>query len=220
MNVAVLIPAYNAAGSLPQLLERTRRFVASDAIMVVNDGSTDGTKVAAERFGIHLLSHETNQGKGAALQTGFEYVLGNRFDAVITMDADLQHKPEDIPRFLELYSLRRYDVIIGNRMHHPKGMPIHRLFSNRMTTFLVNARTGANISDSQSGFRLITAKVLERVRLSAKGFEAETEFLIKAASCGCTFGSLPIDTVYGGERSHMTPLQTTVNFVKVLFKEY
>ncbi|MEI7907900.1 MAG: glycosyltransferase family 2 protein, partial [Bacteroidota bacterium] len=80
--------------------------------------------------------------------------------------------------------------------------------------------TGAAISDSQSGFRFITRAVLEHVRLESAGFEAETEFLIKAAARGFTFGSIPIDTIYAGERSHMTHVQTTVNFIKVLLKQY
>ncbi len=220
MNVAVIIPAYNAADSLPALFERTVSVLPKENIFLVNDGSRDETKRIAEKFGVTVISHGSNFGKGAALQTGFDAVLKNNFDAVITMDADLQHQPEDIPRFTEMYSQTKCDVIIGNRLQNKQGMPIHRVLSNTITTGLVRLRTGAAISDSQSGFRFITRKVIERIKLHSTGFEAETEFLIKAASLGVSFGSLSIETIYSGEKSNMTHLQTTINFIKILFKRY
>ena len=220
MNILVLIPAYNVAQTLPKLLERTARVVSPSNILVVNDGSSDETRVIVKHRGVTLIDHTINKGKGAALQSGFDFALAKNYDAVITMDADLQHQPEDIPRFIQLASLRQYDVIIGSRLHNKTGMPFHRILSNTITTLLVTARTGVNISDSQSGFRFIQNKVLKEVRLLSAGFEAETEFLIKAAACGFSFGSLPIDTIYAGEKSHMTHVQTTMNFIKVLFKQY
>ena len=222
MNIIVLIPAYNAARTLPELLERSRQagVVAPSDILVINDGSSDTTRAIAKHNGVGLIDHLENKGKGAALQTGFDYALSKGYDAVITMDADLQHKPEDLPRFIQLASLQQYDVIIGSRLHNKKGMPLHRILSNTLTTFFVKMRTGVNITDSQSGFRFIKRQVLKEVRLLSNGFEAETEFLIKAAAFGFSFGSLPIDTIYAGEKSHMTHIQTTINFIKVLFKQY
>ncbi|MDP1675226.1 MAG: glycosyltransferase family 2 protein [Bacteroidota bacterium] len=220
MNVAVIIPAYNAAESLPALFERTLKVLPKENIFLVNDGSADATKQIAVQYGVNVHSHSSNVGKGVALQTGFDEVLKKNFDAVITMDADLQHRPEDIPRFIENYSQTKCDVIIGSRLHNKKGMPIHRVLSNTMTTGLVRLRTGANISDSQSGFRFITRRILEQIRLQSTGFEAETEFLIKAALIGASFGSIPIETIYAGEKSNMTHLQTTVNFIKALFRKY
>jgi glycosyltransferase involved in cell wall biosynthesis len=220
MNVAVLIPAFNAAGSLSDLLERTIRFVSKDNIFIVNDGSTDSTKSVSEKFDVNVISHQKNRGKGSALQTGFDAILKKNYDAVITMDADLQHQPEEISNFIMLFNVRQYDVIIGSRLHNKKGMPFHRILSNTLTTALVKMRTGASISDSQSGFRFIARKVLENVRLESNGFEAETEFLIKSSAQGFSFGSIPIETIYAGEKSNMKNFQTTVNFIKVLFKQY
>ncbi|MBI2430070.1 MAG: glycosyltransferase family 2 protein [Ignavibacteriales bacterium] len=220
MNLFVVIPAYNATDTLPSLLERTIRFVPPENIVVVNDGSRDTTETVARTFGVRIISHGTNKGKGAALQSGFDAAVHNGCDAVITMDADLQHQPEDIPRFVTLYELRKHDVIIGSRLHNKKGMPFHRILSNTITTFLVSLRTGATVSDSQSGFRFITRRVLEQVKLQTTGFEAETEFILRAAKQKFSFGSMPIETVYAGEKSHMTHMRTTINFVKVLFKEY
>ncbi len=220
MNVAVIIPAYNAADSLPALFERTIVVLPKENIFLVNDGSHDSTEQIGEKYGVQVISHASNVGKGAALQTGFDAVLKNIFDAVITMDADLQHRPEDIPRFIEMYERTKCDVIIGNRLQNKQGMPIHRVLSNTITTGLVRIRTGKSISDSQSGFRFITRNIIEQITLSSTGFEAETEFLIKAASLGASFGSIPIKTIYAGEKSNMTHLQTTVNFIKVLLKRY
>ncbi len=220
MKVAVIIPAYNAADSLAKLLERTKAVLSHEDIFVVNDGSNDATKEIAEKYTKNIISHSANFGKGAALQTGFDAVLKKNYDAIITMDADLQHQPEDIPKFIEACIQTKYDVIIGSRLHNMQGMPIHRVVSNTITTVLVRIRTGANISDSQSGFRFITRKMLEQIRLQSTGFEAETEFLIKAAAIGASFGSIPIETIYAGEKSNMTHLQTTVNFIKILFRRF
>ncbi|MFA6455341.1 MAG: glycosyltransferase family 2 protein [Bacteroidota bacterium] len=220
MNVAVVIPSYNAAASLPELLKQTLAILSKERIIVVNDGSTDSTREIADRVGVKVLSHDRNRGKGAALQTGFNYVLQNNFEAVITMDADLQHQPEEIPNFISRYVSEKCDIIIGSRLHDMKRMPIHRMFSNTVTTALVRLRTGTKIKDSQSGFRFISRGVLEKVALTSEGFEAETEFLIKAAAAGFSFDSIPIATIYAGEKSNMTHLQTTVNFIKVLLKQY
>jgi glycosyltransferase involved in cell wall biosynthesis len=220
MNVAVVIPSYNASASLPALLERTLPFVPKERIIVVNDGSTDGTAAAAGAFGVTVLSHGVNRGKGAALRTGFDQCRTIACDAVITMDADLQHEPESIPRFISRCEETGSDIVIGSRMQDIASMPIHRRASNTITSALVRWRTGATISDSQSGYRCIRRRVLDLFTVSADGFEAETEFLLKAAAYGCSFSSVPIKTIYAGEKSHMTHVRTTVQFIRVLMKRY
>ena len=197
-----------------------KEYIPPHDIIVVNDGSDDDTESVVRGSGCTLLSHTTNKGKGAALRTGFDFVNSRKYDIVITMDADLQHLPKDIPRFVEEYSVHHQDVIVGNRLGGKKNMPLLRVMSNTITTFLVKARTGALIEDSQSGFRCIASGVLRKIRITTDGFEAETEFLIKAAANGCSFGSIPIETIYAGEKSSMTHLTTTLNFIKVLFKQY
>ncbi|NUN70880.1 MAG: glycosyltransferase family 2 protein [Bacteroidetes bacterium] len=216
MNTALLIPSYNASATLPLLLERVVRFVPAGSVVVVNDGSTDGTGAVAALKGVIVLHHAQNSGKGAALRTGFRYCVEQGFDAVITMDADLQHDPERIPAFIDAFTTGRYDIIIGSRMEETTGMPFHRWFSNTLTSLLVRLRTGAPIPDSQSGYRMIGRKVLETVSTRADGFEAETELLIRAAAAGFRFGAVPIPTIYAGEKSHMTHLSTTINFIRTL----
>jgi len=220
MKCAVLIPAYNASHTLGELLSRTVSVISLDNIFVIDDGSTDSTAQIAEMHHVQLLRHHANRGKGAALQTGFDHCLKLGYDAVITMDADLQHRPEDIPRFIERHRLMRCNIIIGSRLHQLKGMPLHRILSNTITTFLVRARTGVDVADSQSGFRFISIDVVKSIRIDSTGYEAETELLIKAARKGFTVDAIPIDTIYAGEKSHMKHIETTVQFIRTLFRHY
>jgi glycosyltransferase involved in cell wall biosynthesis len=141
-------------------------------------------------------------------------------DAVITMDADLQHDPVEIPHFVAERSRCNADFVIGYRKRLGSGMPIHRIMSNTITTALVWAKTGVKVRDSQSGYRLITRRVLSSITVESDGYEAETEILIKAARKGFRFAFIPIATIYGGAKSHMTHWWTTKQFLKVLLKEY
>jgi glycosyltransferase involved in cell wall biosynthesis len=219
--VAVLIPAYNAADTLPELLHRAGTFVQLQDIIVIDDGSVDGTGDVASKAGVNLLRHARNRGKGAALRTGFEFVrLSTRYDAVITMDADLQHCPEELPAFLEARENRGSSIVVGYRNRIGTRMPLHRILSNTITSALVAARSGVPIKDSQSGYRLIGREVLDAISLESDGYEAETELLIKSALKGFRIDFIPIATVYGSERSHMTHWDTTRRFLQVLFRDY
>jgi glycosyltransferase involved in cell wall biosynthesis len=218
--VVLVIPALNAERTIGKLLDEAQHYIPADCIIVVDDGSSDGTAAAAASKGCAVIRHEKNRGKGAALQSGFDAAMKRTIDAVLTMDADLQHDPHSIPDFLAALASGKFDVLIGSRLHDKRGMPVHRVLSNTITTSLVKARTGARITDSQSGFRLISKRVLEQVRLESPGYEAETEFLIKAATRGFRFGSVPVRTIYGGEQSYMTHAATTLNFIRVLFHDY
>jgi glycosyltransferase involved in cell wall biosynthesis len=217
----VLIPALNCAKTIGQLLSGLQRHVAIESILVVDDGSSDETAAIARAAGAIVLSHGVNRGKGAALRTGFQYVLSaSGHDSVITMDADLQHDPEDVPKFLTAWQSGNYDLILGYRQKIGSGMPLHRAISNSITSALVSARTGVRIRDSQTGFRLIARSVLATIEFQADGYEAETEILIKAARRGFRIGGVPIATIYDGAPSHMTHWKTTKRFLQVLLKEY
>jgi glycosyltransferase involved in cell wall biosynthesis len=220
-SFAVLIPAYNAEASLSELISRLHKVAGDVQIIVVDDGSVDQTCDVAVSLGVTLLQHKKNRGKGAALQTGFEWVkhlIG--IDYIFTVDADLQHQPEDIPKFLALQRQTGADIIIGWRERRGTRMPVHRRLSNTITSSLVGMRTGITIKDSQCGFRMIRRSVLERIQLESAGYEAETELLLKAARAGCSIDFVPVHTVYGNEKSYMTHWTTTRNFIKVLFRDY
>ena len=220
-TIAVIIPAYNAEYSLAELVHRLRNTIGDVRIVVVDDGSRDRTNEVAASIGTIVLRHEKNQGKGAALQTGFDFL--NRqpeIEFIVTMDADLQHQPEDVPKFLLVQQKTNADIVIGWRERIGSPMPVHRRLSNTITSALVGARTGMKIKDSQCGFRLIRRSVIESVRLESTGYEAETEFLLKAARRGFTIEFVPVQTVYGKEKSHMTHWATTGNFIKVIIRKY
>jgi glycosyltransferase involved in cell wall biosynthesis len=220
-SIVVLIPAYNAACSMTELVQRIRKAIGEVHIVVVDDGSTDETLEVATSLGVTVLQHKQNRGKGAALQTGFDF-LKNRleFDFILVMDSDLQHQPEDISKFFEAQQQTSADIVIGWRQRVGTKMPANRILSNTITSFMVRMRTGVTIKDSQCGFRLICRGVVEQIRLESTGYAAETEFLIKAAQKGFGIEFVPVNTVYGTERSYMTHWTTTKNFIKVLFRDY
>jgi glycosyltransferase involved in cell wall biosynthesis len=220
-TIAVLIPAYNAEKSLAELILRLRKLLGDAQIVVVDDGSADKTNVVAASAGAVVLRHDKNRGKGAALQTGFNFITEQAgIEFIVTMDSDLQHQPEDIPKFILAQQKANADIVIGWRERIGTPMPVHRRLSNFITSVVVGIRTGVNIKDSQCGFRLMRRSVIERIRLEATGYEAETEFIIKAASRGFTMDFVPVQTIYGTEKSYMTHWATTVNFIKVIFRKY
>ena len=220
-STAILIPALNAECSLAELVNRLRNVVGNVQIVVVDDGSTDLTNEVAASIGAVVLRHEKNRGKGAALQTGFEFLKNqSEIDFILTMDADLQHQPEDVPIFLIVQQKTNADIVIGWRKKIRTRMPVHRKLSNAITSVLVGIRSGVKIKDSQCGFRLIRRSVIESIQLESAGYEAETEFLIKAARRGFKIEFVPVQTIYGTEKSYMTHWATTVNFIKTIFRKY
>ena len=203
------------------VVQRVEMALPGTDVLVVNDGSDDATSIVGKAAGARVVSHRQNRGKGAALQTGFDALLQNpRVQMVATLDADLQHRPEDLPAFIAEMQRSGADIVVGRRERWGTRMPLHRRMSNAITSALVRARSGLEIEDSQSGFRLIRRTVLEHVRITSSGFEAETEFLLRAARAGFRVSSVPIHTIYSNAASHMTHWRTTVNFIRVLFQEY
>lgn len=212
-----LIPVYNEERFIKELITRTAPFV--DSILIVNDGSTDGTAeaVPAEE-NIILLSHSFRKGKGAALRTGLEKALELKPDVVVTLDGDLQHAPEHIPALLSL--LEKYDVAVGARERTPGVMPLPRRMSNYLTSKMLSVRTGTAILDSQSGYRAFRLGVIASILPEKDGFEAESEMLIKAALQNYSIGFAPVPTIYGDEKSKMQNLRAIAGFLSVLFRKY
>ena len=181
-GLCVLIPAYNADGTLKGVLEGVKRSHLD--ILVVDDGSTDSTARIAGEMGVTLIRHRENRGKGRALRTGFNYVTEHGYEAVITLDADGQHNAAEIPKFVELYRKENPDIIIGSRAAQFNEMDWPRSFWNRLGAKAVSRLTGAVVSDSQSGYRLIRTEVLRDVKLITAAYETEMELLIKACKKG------------------------------------
>jgi len=213
----VLIPAYNAGLTIFELLKKISQFANKSDIVVVDDGSEDGTFAIAQRAGAVVLRHETNKGKGEALKTGFRYALKENYRALITMDADLQHDPKSIPDFIRMTD-KTNGIIIGTRKRNLKIMPFARWLTNNLTSAIVSVLSGQSIRDSQSGYRLISIQVLKDVKLESKKYDLESEILIKAKRKGFRIDQIPIKTIYGEGKSFIHPLIDTGRFIKLMWR--
>jgi len=213
-SVCAVVPFFNEKETLRTLLDETLEFV--DFIIAVNDGSTDANYLDFQNNSkLKIINFEKNYGKGKALNSGFEEAVSFGFNTVLTIDADMQHEPKHIPKLID--ALSSFDIVIGNRLKNLQAMPIQRRLSNTLTSFLLTMKTGQKILDSQCGFRAYKIEVLKKVKTRYHGFEAESEFLAKAAKQGFKIGFVDIPTVYGNETSKMRPLQAIIGFLKVLF---
>lgn len=219
-KIAVLIPAYNASQSLRGVIEGIKGYGL--AVVVVDDGSKDATAEIASAAGVRVLRHASNRGKGVALRTGFCYLLNEGYKAVITMDADGQHDPSFIPHFIRTYEEKRAALIIGSRAGEFNAMNWLRRFWNRLGASAVSKMTGTPLTDTQSGYRLITAEVLQGMPLRAAGYEMELELLLKACKRGHTVIEIPVITHFidGRPSSHFRPVRDTWLVCRTFLQEF
>ncbi len=221
MNLFVVIPAFNVDRTIARVIHGCVSIIPRENIIVVDDGSTDNTRTLVEQSGATIIVHENNRGKGAALRSGFGAALKYGCDAVITLDADLQHDPTYIVKFLELIKKHEdWGIIIGSRWRSGSKMPLDRRLSNRVTSFLISIKTGQKIPDSQSGYRLIKRDVLEKVVTNENRFMAETELLLKASSNGFKIGTVHIPTIYAEEGSHISKFRDTLQFISIYIRSF
>jgi len=217
MRTCVIIPTYNEANTIADLIKRIRQL--SLEVVVVDDGSQDDTSLLAKGNGAIVLRNEKNEGKGSSLRKGFRFALENNFDALITMDGDGQHLPEDIPFFLRLAKYSQSTVFIGSRMFKHRDMPLVRRITNKFMSWLISVVAKQKIPDSQCGFRLIKKEILEKLKLESCKYEMESELLIKASRLGYKIESVPIKTIYNGEKSQINPLIDTLRFIKLMTRQ-
>jgi glycosyltransferase involved in cell wall biosynthesis len=183
-------------------------------VLVVDDGSKDDTAAKAESAGAVVLRQVPNQGKGAALRAGFRWAIDNNQSAVITLDADGQHDPTEIPSFLAAHNTNRTDLIIGERDF--SHMPFVRQLSNAIGRRVFSWAMGRPIPDNQSGYRLISRRLMEALLQSPEqGFEFEMEMIAVAVERGFSIGGVPIRTIYAGEKSHIRPIPHVIHFFRV-----
>jgi glycosyltransferase involved in cell wall biosynthesis len=214
----VLIPAYNASSTISELIEKTSKFADKDDIVVIDDGSEDQTHATAQRAGAVALKHRINKGKGEALKTGFRYALEKNYDALFTIDADLQHDPSSIRDFLQKANKDFSGIIIGTRDINLKKMPFPRWLTNNLTSAILSVLSGQTIRDSQSGYRFISTRVLEGIKLKAKKYDLESEILVKAGRSGFKIDSVAIKTIYRGGKSFINPFVDTGRFIKLMWR--
>ncbi len=209
--VAVVIPAYQAAATVAAVVAGAR---AAGPVYVVDDGSTDGTGDAGRGTGATVLRHPTNRGKGAALATGIAAALAGGADVIVTLDADGQHPPTQIPRLLAPIREGRADLVLGAR-ERSGAMPLGRRLTNWMSARLATRIAGQGVTDAQTGFRAFTRAVVERVRPAGTRYDYETAFLLGACDAGFRVACVAIPTIYAGAESHFRPWADTWRVVRV-----
>jgi len=211
VEICVVIPAYNAALTIRKVAAETLQ--SGFPLLVVNDGSRDSTSKEVGELSVNLMDHERNLGKGAALKSGFSWALEHGFSGVITLDSDGQHDPSAIPLLLSAATEGDFDIVLASRFSQFTHMSGLRRHWNRFGAWCMKKRTGFDISDSQSGFRYYSSRLLKVLVLESNGYEMEMEILMKAWRKGFRIGSIavPARVVDGRETSHFRPVRDTWN---------
>lgn len=213
--IVALIPGYNEG---PRIAEVVRGAAAHLPVVVVDDGSADDTSAVARAAGATVIEQRPNQGKGAALRAGFRRALADGAEAVLTLDADGQHDPAEIPSFIAAWAADpRPDLVIGYRNF--RAMPPVRRLSNVLGGRAFSWAVGRPIPDNQSGYRLVSRRVMEATLASdERGFEFEVEVITTCLRMGGTIAWVPIRTIYAGQPSHIRPLDHLRQFIRIVRK--
>ncbi len=216
-KICAIIPAYNEEKSLGSVLKKIKNHNID--VIVIDDGSTDNTAAIAERENAYLVRHASNEGKGKALRDGFRLALEKGYELIITLDADGQHDVDEIPSFINKIRDSDADIIVGNRLHSPNGMPAYRIFINRFFSKITSKVCKRHIPDAACGYKIIKRDILESITLDINDFHIDHEILIRAAKAGFKVDSIDIKCIYAGEFSHIKPMQYWNNFFKLIIRE-
>ncbi len=217
--VAVVIPAYNEAATIRDVAQRALQQLP--LVIVVDDGSSDGTAERLEGLGAVVLRNESNQGKAASLRRGATEAIERGGGAIVTLDGDGQHCPEDIPALLQAWRAEPHRIVIGSRLHQRDRIPAARYWANRVANFWIGLAAGTPIADSQSGFRVYPASVFRDAQLRydrAHSFVFESEVLIEAARLGIRAHCVPVQVTYSGRAraSHFRPVVDIARIVRMV----
>ena len=211
MGCFVIIPAYNEQESIGKVINGAKEY--SENIIVVDDGSKDNTYENANSLGVTVLKHGVNLGKGAALKTGCEYAFQNGADKVIVMDADTQHDPKEIPKFME--AMENNDLVLGIRKV-PDSMPLVLKFGNKFINQTLGLLHGIKVQDSQCGYRAFTINAYNQMIWDATDYYVETEMLIKAGKKGIKYTTILIETIYSDKYKGTTVLDGVKIVMKIV----
>ena len=211
MATCIIIPAYNAAEFIADVAREALQ--TGFPLLVVDDGSRDGTADCLNGLPVELVIHRENLGKGMALRSGFAWALKHGFAGAVTMDGDGQHDPSAIPLLAKVAAENGLDILIASRAEQFRQMSGLRSTWNRFGSWCMETRTGFVIDDSQSGFRYYSARLLRGVELRSAGYELEMEVLLKAWRCGFRIDSIPVSArvADGRATSHFRAFRDTWN---------
>jgi glycosyltransferase involved in cell wall biosynthesis len=216
MRIAAAIPAFQAGASVGDVIRRTREVLPE--VLVVDDGSSDATAEAARGAGAELVAHAVNRGKGAALVTAFRTLFARGCDAVVTLDADGQHLPEEIPRLLEAAS--GAELVLGTRAHLFAEMSSLRRAGTRLSSWAISALAGRSLPDIQTGFRLYTRCLFEATGFPEKRFDAESAVVVRAARRGLRIVPVPVRLGFADGRttSHYRPVVDSLRIARAVVR--
>jgi glycosyltransferase involved in cell wall biosynthesis len=213
-TIAAVIPAYHEEKHIGDVVRRTRQQL--DHVLVVDDGSNDRTAAHAREAGAEVIVHSQNRGKGEAIRTGLRHWLDRQFTWVFILDADGQHRPEEIDDFIRAAMSDGASLLLGNRMKNVSSMPLLRRVVNRYMSNKISEVCGQSIPDTQCGYRMLHRHLIPELLSGTNRFDYETEMLIVASRKGFRIESVPISTVYSDEVSSIHPVRDTLRFFKLM----
>jgi glycosyltransferase involved in cell wall biosynthesis len=213
-TMAAVIPAYHEEKHIGDVVRRARKQL--DNVIVVDDGSRDATSERARQAGAEVIVHPKNRGKGESIKSGLRHWLDRQMTWVFVLDADGQHRPEEITVFMHAAMSDGASLLIGNRMKNVKSMPLVRRFVNRYMSDKISRVCGQTIPDTQCGFRMLHRHLIPELLGGSERFDYETEMLIIASRKGFRIESVPISTVYSDEVSSIHPVRDTIRFFKLM----
>jgi UDP-N-acetylglucosamine---dolichyl-phosphate N-acetylglucosaminyltransferase len=219
LRAVAVIPAFDEARSIGAVVAGVRPFV--EDVIVIDDGSRDGTMEAAKAAGAMVIRHEHNQGKGCAVRSGIAHALASTtWTHLLTIDGDLQHLPHEVPILLKTAEETGADLVLGERTFGRADMPAARYHANRIGSRALSSFLGTQVADTQCGFRVFRSGIIRRLTLRATGYEIETEMLVKVRRHGGRIVSAPVTAVYGGSASKLRPVRDTTRtcFLAVYYR--
>jgi len=212
-----VIPCFNEAAETSEVVAGVKKFLPN--VIVVDDGSTDTTAELAKNSGAKILSLKKNSGKGAALRAGWELARELGFNWILMLDGDGQHAPDDILKFFESAERTNAALVVGNRMENSAAMPWLRRKVNQFMSKRISRLTGAQLPDSQCGFRLAHLKTLLCLPIAANRFEIESEMLTAFLAAGHKIEFVPVQTIYKNAASKIRPLPDTWRWLRWQFAQ-
>ena len=213
LKTCVIIPVYNNAGTIKDVVQRTLKFCKD--VIVVDDGSTDGSSDSLSELGAVVVRYENNRGKGYALKTGFKEAKARGFERAITIDADGQHFPEDIPVFAAAAKEHPDAMLVGSRNLRMENMPGGNTFANKFSNFWFRLQTGVNLPDTQSGFRLYQLNRIGGLHFLTYRYEAELELLVFQCWKGVRMRPVGIRVYYQPEGERVTHFRPFWDFFRI-----
>jgi len=218
IRMVAIIPAFNEAGTIQNVIRGLPGTI--DHVLVVDDGSTDRTASLAREAGAEVIEHGGNRGKGHAVRSAIDVVASREFTHALVLDGDMQHLPHEASRLIEAATQTGVDVVLGERRLERDEMPASRYHANRLGSRVLSWFVGIPLQDTQCGFRVFRLAALRGLPLQARGYEIETEMLIKLVRRGARITSVPVTAVYAGQRSKLRPVRDTTRtcFLAVYYR--